>query len=160
MTRSRNYSQNWLPSIFDDFFDNNWMNKTNATAPAINVLERRDAYVVEVAAPGMTKKDFNIHIDENNNLIISMEKKEEHKEGDNCGCNGEAKGTAVKCKEDESRYLRREFYYSKFQQALILPDDVDKMSISAQVENGILSVTLPKQTPEQKEKLLQHIEVK
>lgn len=160
MTRSRNYSQNWLPSIFDDFFDNNWMNKTNATAPAINVLERRDAYVVEVAAPGMTKKDFNIHIDENNNLIISMEKKEETKEGDNCGCNGEAKGTTVKCKEDESRYLRREFYYSKFQQALILPDDVDKMSISAQVENGILSVTLPKQTPEQKEKLLQHIEVK
>lgn len=160
MTRSRNYSQNWLPSIFDDFFDNNWMNKTNATAPAINVLERNDAYIVEVAAPGMTKKDFNIHIDENNNLIISMEKKEEHKEGDTCGCNGEAKGTAVKCREDESRYLRREFYYSKFQQALILPDDVDKMSISAQVENGILSVTLPKQTPEQKEKLLQHIEVK
>lgn len=160
MTRSRNYSQNWLPSIFDDFFDNNWMNKTNATAPAINVLERNDAYVVEVAAPGMTKKDFDIHIDENNNLIISMEKKEEHKEGDNCGCNGEAKGTAVKCKDSESRYLRREFYYSKFQQALILPDDVDKMSISAQVENGILSVTLPKQTPEQKEKLLQHIEVK
>lgn len=160
MTRSRNYSQNWLPSIFDDFFDNNWMNKTNATAPAINVLERNDAYVVEVAAPGMTKKDFNIHIDENNNLIISMEKKEEHKEGDNCGCNGEAKGTTVKCKDEESRYLRREFYYSKFQQALILPDDVDKMSISAQVENGILSVTLPKQTPEQKEKLLQHIEVK
>ena len=160
MTRSRNYSQNWLPSIFDDFFDNNWMNKTNATAPAINVLERRDAYVVEVAAPGMTKKDFNIHIDENNNLIISMEKKEETKEGDNCGCNGEAKGTTVKCKDEASRYLRREFYYSKFQQALILPDDVDKMSISAQVENGILSVTLPKQTPEQKEKLLQHIEVK
>ena len=160
MTRSRNYSQNWLPSIFDDFFDNNWMNKTNATAPAINVLERNDAYVVEVAAPGMTKKDFDIHIDENNNLIISMEKKEEHKEGDTCGCNGEAKGTAVKCREDESRYLRREFYYSKFQQALILPDDVDKMSICAQVENGILSVTLPKQTPEQKEKLLQHIEVK
>ena len=160
MTRSRNYSQNWLPSIFDDFFDNNWMNRTNATAPAINELERSDAYVVEVAAPGMTKKDFNIHIDENNNLIISMEKKEEHKEGDNCGCNGEAKGTAVKSREDESRYLRREFYYSKFQQALILPDDVDKMSISAQVENGILSVTLPKQTPEQKEKRLQHIEVK
>lgn len=160
MTRSRNYSQNWLPSIFDDFFDNNWMNKTNATAPAINVLERNDAYVVEVAAPGMTKKDFDIHIDENNNLIISMEKKEEHKEGDNCGCNGEAKATTVKCKDEESRYLRREFYYSKFQQALILPDDVDKMSISAQVENGILSVTLPKQTPEQKEKLLQHIEVK
>ena len=160
MTRSRNYSQNWLPSIFDDFFDNNWMNKTNATAPAINVLERRDAYVVEVAAPGMTKKDFKIHIDENNNLIISMEKKEETKEGDNCGCNGEAKSTTVKCKDEESRYLRREFYYSKFQQALILPDDVDKMSISAQVENGILSVTLPKQTPEQKEKLLQHIEVK
>ena len=63
-----------LPSIFNDFFDNEWMEKANATAPAINVSESEREYKVEVAATGMTKEDFNIHIDEDNNLVISMEK--------------------------------------------------------------------------------------
>ena len=68
-------NQNWLPSIFNDFFDNDWMVKANATAPAINVFETEKEYKVELAAPGMTKEDFNVHIDEENNLVISMEKK-------------------------------------------------------------------------------------
>ncbi len=63
MTPSRrNYNQNWLPSIFNDFFDNDWMIRTNATAPAINVTESDKDYKVEVAAPGMTKEDFNIQL--------------------------------------------------------------------------------------------------
>ena len=70
-------NQNWLPSIFNDFFDNDWMVKANATAPAINVFETAKEYKVELAAPGMTKEDFNVHIDEENNLVISMEKKTE-----------------------------------------------------------------------------------
>ena len=49
-------TQNWLPSIFNDFFDNDWMVKANATAPAINVFETEKEYKVELAAPGMTKK--------------------------------------------------------------------------------------------------------
>ena len=61
-------TQNWLPSIFNDFFDNDWMVKANATAPAINVFETEKEYKVELAAPGMTKEDFNVHIDEENNL--------------------------------------------------------------------------------------------
>ena len=65
-------TQNWLPSIFNDFFDNEWMAKENATAPAINVIESEKEYKVEVAAPGMTKDDFNVRIDEDNNLVISM----------------------------------------------------------------------------------------
>ena len=73
-------TQNWLPSIFNDFFDNDWMVKANATAPAINVFETEKEYKVELAAPGMTKEDFNVHIDEENNLVISMEKKTESKE--------------------------------------------------------------------------------
>ena len=73
-------TQNWLPSIFNDFFDNDWMVKANATAPAINVFETEKEYKVELAAPGMTKEDFNVHIDEENNLVISMEKKTENKE--------------------------------------------------------------------------------
>jgi len=102
-------TQNWLPSIFNDFFDNEWMAKANATAPAINVIESEKEYKVEVAAPGMTKEDFNIRIDEDNNLVISMEKKVENKE-----------------EKKDGRYLRREFSYSKFQQTMILPDNVDK----------------------------------
>ena len=107
-------TQNWLPSIFNDFFDNDWMVKANATAPAINVFETEKEYKVELVAPGMTKEDFNVHIDEENNLVISMEKKTENKE-----------------EKKEGRYLRREFSYSKFQQTMILPDDVDKEKISA-----------------------------
>ena len=85
-------TQNWLPSIFNDFFDNEWMTRANATAPAINVIESEKDYKVEVAAPGMTKEDFNVRIDEDNNLVISMEKKSESKE-----------------EQKEHRYLRPEF---------------------------------------------------
>ena len=141
-------TQNWLPSIFNDFFDNDWMVKANATAPAINVFETEKEYKVELAAPGMTKEDFNVHIDEENNLVISMEKKTESKEEGN------------KDEKREGRYLRREFSYSKFQQTMILPDDVDKEKISAQVENGVLNINLPKFTEQEKEKAKRSIDVK
>ena len=73
-------NQNWLPSIFNDFFDNEWMARANATAPAINVIENEKDYKVELAAPGMTKNDFKVSVDESNNLVICMEKKDEKKE--------------------------------------------------------------------------------
>ena len=97
----RNYNQNWLPRIFKDFFENDWMEKANATAPAINVVENDNSYKIEVAAPGMTKEDFNIHLTEDNQLVISMEKKNE-------------------TKDEKKKYLRREFSYSKFEQCMIL----------------------------------------
>ena len=68
-------NQNWLPSIFNDFFNNEWMMKANATAPAINVIENEKDYKIQLAAPGMTKNDFTVNVDENNNLVICMEKK-------------------------------------------------------------------------------------
>jgi Molecular chaperone (small heat shock protein) len=137
-------TQSWLPGIFNDFFDNDWMERANATAPAINVLETENNYKVELAAPGMTKEDFNVHIDEDSNLVITMEKKTENKKED----------------KKDGRYLRREFSYSKFQQTMILPDDVDKEKISAQVENGVLSIQLPKYTEAQKPQTKKMIEVK
>ena len=70
----RMYRQDWVPSIFSDFFDTNWMGRTKATAPAINVIEKKDEYKVQVAAPGMTKDDFHIHLDEAGDLVICMEK--------------------------------------------------------------------------------------
>ena len=136
-------NQNWLPSIFNDFFDNNWMVKTNVTAPAINVIESEKEYKVEVAAPGMTKDDFNIHLGEDNELVITMEKKNENQEED----------------KENKKYLRREFSYTKFQQALILPDDVEKENISASVSEGVLTITLPKLQPEEKAKISRQIEI-
>ena len=131
----------WLPSVFNDLFDTDFMPKANATAPAINVKETDKAYTVELAAPGMTKQDFNVHINDEGNLIIKMEKKAEAKE------------------EDKSaRYLRREFSYTTFEQTLILPDDVKKDAIAARVENGVLTVELPK-IVEEKVKVSRQIEI-
>ena len=131
----------WLPSVFNDLFDTDFMPKANATAPAINVKETDKSYTVELAAPGMTKEDFNVHINDEGNLIIKMEKKQEQKEEDK-----------------SSRYLRREFSYTKFEQTLILPDDVKKEDIAARVENGVLTVELPK-IVEEKAKVSRQIEI-
>ena len=143
MPTKRNYNQEWLPSIFNEFFDNDWMAKANATAPAINVIESDKDYKVEVAAPGMTKDDFNIHLSEDNELVITMEKKNETKEED----------------KENKKYLRREFSYSKFQQSLVLPDDVEKDKIGAAVNNGVLTIDLPKRQPEEKAKVNRSIEI-
>ena len=134
-------TSNWIPTVFNDFFDTDFMPRANCTAPAINVKETNKAYVVELAAPGMKKEDFNVHINDEGNLIVKMEKKNENKE------------------EDKSaRYLRREFSYSKFEQTLLLPDDVKREDIKAHVENGVLTVELPKQV-EEKVKLSRQIEI-
>ena len=136
-------NQSWLPSIFNDFFDNDWMERANATAPAVNVIEHENDYCVELAVPGMSKDDFQVHVDQNDNLVITMEKKEEKKDD-----------------KKEERYLRREFSYSKFQQTLVLPEDVEKEKISAHVEHGVLTVELPKRKIEATPNVVRHIEVK
>lgn len=141
MPTRKYYDQNWLPSIFNDFFDNNWMEKANATAPAINVVESDKDYKVEVAVPGMTKEDFNIHLGDENELVISMEKKVENEDKEN------------------KKYLRREFSYTKFQQSLYLPDNVDKEKITANVANGVLTIELPKYSQEEKAKINRVIEI-
>lgn len=119
------YRNSWLPEVFNDFFYNSNMPKANATAPAINVLESADEYTVELAAPGLRKEDFEVHVNDDGDLTIKMEKKEE-------------------MKDKSAHYLRREFSYSKYEQTLILPDDVDKEKIGANMSDGVLKVSLPK----------------
>ena len=135
----RNYNQTWMPDIFNDFFDNTWMERPKATCPAINVLETPEAYQLELAAPGMTKADFDVHLDEDGDLVIKMEKKE----------NKEAKG----------HFLRREFSYTKFQQTMLLPDDTNREAISAKVQDGVLTVSLPKVKKVEVEKAKKQITV-
>ncbi|HIZ02364.1 MAG TPA: Hsp20/alpha crystallin family protein [Candidatus Bacteroides intestinavium] len=137
-------NEGWLPEMFRDFFDNNWMLKANATAPAINVIENDKDYKVEVAAPGMTKDDFKVTLDDANNLLIEMEKKSE---------------TSAEDKKDR-KFLRREFSYSKFEQGILLPDNVEKDRISAKVENGVLTIEIPKKASEEAAKVAKTIEVK
>jgi HSP20 family protein len=127
--------------VFNDLFDTEFLPKVNATAPAINVKESDKAYTVELAAPGMKKEDFNVHINDEGNLVVKMESKNEKKDEDKT-----------------TRYLRREFSYSKFEQTLILPDDVKRDAISAKVENGVLTVELPK-VIEEKVKVSRQIDI-
>ena len=116
------------------------MHNTNAATPAINVLEDDKAYHVEVAAPGMTKDDFSIHVNDQDELVILVEKKDEHNDKD-CNCD---KKEEKKC---NCKYLRHEFSYSRFEQSLLLPDNVNKDEISAKVNDGILRIELPKLDP-------------
>lgn len=136
-------SQNWLPGIFNDFFGNEWIEKASANAPAINIIENDQNYKVEVAAPGLTKDDFNVKIGQENQLVVSMEKKQESKEDDKNG-----------------KYLRREFSYSHFQQSMLLPDNVEKDKIEAKVENGVLSILIPKKDSTQQPPKATNIEIK
>lgn len=119
------YRNSWLPEVFNDFFYNNNMPKANPTAPAINVLEAEEQYIVELAAPGLRKEDFNMSIDDNGDLHIKMEKKASEQ-------------------NEKAHYLRREFAYSKYEQTLILPEDADKEQVSARMEDGVLNIYLPK----------------
>lgn len=138
-------NSNWLPDVFNDFFDTDFLPKvnTNTTAPAINVIEKKNEYDVELAAPGMTKEDFKVSLDEDHNLVVELDKKvEKTEENKDCG-----------------HYLRREFSYTKFHQTLLLPDDVNRDTISATVENGVLKVVLPKLQPQEMKKERTMIEI-
>lgn len=145
MVPVRRNNQNWLPSIFNDFFDNEWLEKRNTTSPAVNIIENEDEFRIEVAAPGMTKEDFHVDVNPDNELVISMEKKNEEKEED-----PKKKGT----------YLRREFSYSRFQQSLLLPDNVETEKISAKVEHGVMTIDIPKKKVEEKAPASRRIEIK
>jgi HSP20 family protein len=120
-----------MNTLFDDFFtrdlwNNNSNSATNTSIPAVNIRETNDSYMVEVAAPGMSKEDFRVELD-GNLLTISSEKKEtsEEKEGE--------------------RYTRREFSYQSFERSFQLHKDVvDADRIEAKYENGVLHLVIPK----------------
>ena len=128
------FKNSWFPTVFDEFMNSDFTPSTNkTTAPAVNVKESEKEYTMEVAAPGIKKEYCRVSLNEDGNLCISIENKMEHKEEDK-----------------KQHYLRREFSYTNYQQNYSLPEDVVKDKISARVQDGILTVTLPKQEKEAK----------
>jgi|UniRef100_UPI0040277ADD HSP20 family protein len=143
MLLAKRNDNNWMSNFFNDFFDTDMMPRMNATAPAVNVKETDKGYVMEIAAPGLKKEYCRVSLDNEGNLNLKIEDKFEHKE-----------------ENKKEHYLRREFNYSNYEQTYVLPEDVDKEKISAKVENGILTVELPKVSKEIKKEENKSIEVK
>lgn len=139
-------SENYFPSIFDRFFNSDLMDwnlsnfsSTNTSLPAVNVKETENEFIIDVAAPGLEKKDFNVNF-HNNVLTISSEKKNEKE-------------------EKKEHYTRREFAYQSFQRSFTVAENaVDSDKINAKYNDGILHITLPKRE-EVKPKPLREIKI-
>jgi len=136
-------NQAWIPSVFGDLFDDfAVMPAKQFASPAVNIKETEKAFEIEIAAPGMTKDDFKIRVDNDEELVIALEKKHEDKD--------EHKG---------ENYLRREFSYASYHQAFTLPDNIDVEAIKANMTNGVLGIVLPKKTPEKQIPASRHIAI-
>ena len=122
-------NRNYVPAYWDDFFNDSFFKQVNSTTskgntPAVNVSEDEKGYFIEVAAPGIDRKDFRLEI-ENDVLTISSEHKESKK-------------------EEKQNYLRREFNYKTFKRSFQLPETIDQEQIKATHEAGVLTLSLPK----------------
>lgn len=120
---------NSLPSFVEEFFNHelpySWnRNWATISTPAVNIVESKDEFRIEVAAPGLTKEDFKINL-ENDQLTISANKE-------------------VKKEENEETYTRREFSYSSFSRSFTLPETVDSEKIKASHQDGVLTIHVPK----------------
>lgn len=131
MTLVKRKNNDWLPSVFDDIFRNDWLSESTGASnigmniPAVNIRDNEADFTVELAVPGKKKEDFNIELD-NDVLIISSEKKEES------------------TSEEKGKFTRREFGYSSFTRSFTLPETADNAKIDATYENGVLKINIPK----------------
>lgn len=126
-------NRNYVPAYWDDFFNDNFFNQvnnksSNPALPAVNVIEDEQGFRIEVSAPGVQRKDFNLAL-ENDVLTISTGQ-EESKD------------------EQKQNFLRREFNFRTFKRSFQLPESVNQEQISAKHDAGILTLTLPKKEEE------------
>ena len=135
-------SKSWFPTMFDEFFNNEWMPRLQSTAPAVNVKETGSEYTMEFAVPGIKKEFCRVNLNDEGNLEVTIENKIEHK-----------------AEDKKEHYLRREFNYSNYQQTYVLPEDVEKEQIAAKVDNGVLTITMPKQHKDEHRQAQRKIEI-
>lgn len=115
-----------IPTWYDDFPGLELVKGSELVIPAVNVLESIKHYSIEIANPGFSKSDFNLKVDENSILTVSLEKKDK-KESVN-----------------EIQWKRREFNYSAFSRSFSLPKSIDQTHFTAAYVDGILKIHLPK----------------
>jgi HSP20 family protein len=145
-SRRNNENSSWLPSIFDDFFGDEFMGvpvSRQFATPAVNIIENDKQYDIQIAAPGMTKDDFKISINDNNELVINLEKKQKEEKKD----------------DDKRTWLRREFSYASYSQSFVLPEDIKEESINAKMGNGVLNIVLPKKEEAEQKPATRQIEI-
>jgi HSP20 family protein len=137
-------TQNSWPNLVEDFFNNDVLfprffeNEIRKSLPAVNILESKDDYKIEVAAPGLPKEDFKIDLE--NNVLTVYSEREEKKEG------------------NEDQVMRKEFNYYAFSRSFTLPMTVNADKIEAKHKDGILYITIPKRE-EAKEKPARQIKI-
>lgn len=98
--------------------------RLGVTVPSANVMETEKEYQIELAVPGLSKKDFKIEMD-NDVLTISAEKEEEKS-------------------EKENGYTRKEYAYNSFSRSFTMPENFKLDKIDAKYVDGILKITVPK----------------
>ena len=130
MTLVRFYNPEMLTSRRYNGFDlnnffrtTNGSNEVNRNYPAVNIVEEPERFRIEVAAPGYSKNDFKINI-ENDTLRIAVEKEQNKVEGEN--------------------FTRCEFYNGSFERSFVVGKAIDTNKIEACYENGILTIALHK----------------
>lgn len=114
-----------VDQFLNDTFSN-WRNEMNEgnKVPRVNIAETDGEFLVEMAAPGMKRNDFQIELD-NDHLLISAEVKNS--------------------REDENvSFTRKEFSYESFKRSFHLPNSVERDKIQARYENGLLRLVIPK----------------
>jgi HSP20 family protein len=131
------------PNLVDEFFNGELFprfmeNETRYTLPAVNIIEGKEDFRIEIAAPGLNKEDFKINL-ENNVLTVSSEKEEKQEQKD-------------------EKVMRREFNYYSFSRSFTLPQTVNAEKIRAAHKDGILQVIIPKRE-EAKEKPSREIKI-
>ena len=131
----------WIDTLFNTTLADAMGTDFTVSSPSVNVIEQDKHFTMELAAPGLEKKDFNIRI-ENDYLVISAEKKTESEE-------------TVK-----PNFTRREFNYASFKRSFQLDDNINREGITASYENGVLNITLPKKDETWKKPSATTIEIK
>jgi len=134
---------NWMPSIFDDLMTSGLWNdgyeSVSSINPKVNIIENDKEYRIELAAPGLSKEDMKIDL--NDNLLTLSSEKQDVKE------------------ESNDEYWKREFGYSSFKRSFTIPETVNTDTITAEYRNGILDVHIPKK-PEAVQKAPKQISIK
>ena len=129
----------WIDTLFNTTLADVVGTDHAMSSPSVNVMEHDKHFSLQLAAPGLTKQDFNINI-ENDRLVISAEKKTEKE-------------------ENTSRYTRREFSYGTFKRSFQLDDQINRDGITASYEDGVLNITLPKNEEAAKKAATKNIQI-